>query len=188
MGGVKSECAECHQKHSKCSACKGYHKCTTKCNLCKKFGHIKNCCPKMLSSLIAAAAAVTGGDSNDAVAEVETEEEVAFGFVVTVGDQQASVDALPNITPGSFSVHAHQISTHLLSHMECEDASFHVAKPAKAPLIRVSCKLLVANHAVFGRGLAADNQMHWKSVKISGLADTGAQVCTGGPIIVPVPH
>ncbi len=64
--------------------------------------------------------------------------------------------------------------------MECKDNLFRAAKPAKAPLIRVSCKLLVTNHAAYGRYLQ-DGERGTKTVKADGLADTGAQVCTAGP-------
>ena len=42
------KCADCGKKHSQCGNCKGFHKCTTRCNHCKKMGHIKNCCRKFL--------------------------------------------------------------------------------------------------------------------------------------------
>ncbi len=179
-------CPECHQKHPQCTICKGYHKCTTKCNSCKEMGHIKNCCPKSLASLIAAATAVTaanvnarnGNNDNPNGPEVEDEENIAFGFMVAITEQPGPYHKSPTT---SFSVHAHQISTHLLSHMECKDASFRVATPAKAPLIRVVCKLLIANHAIYGRYTTQDDVRQKKKVKTSGLADTGAQVCTAGP-------
>ncbi len=160
---VGDKCPECHKKHDQCKVCNGFHKCTTKCNQCKVLGHIRNCCPTLapLAAMGAAMGAVVP----------EEEEEVAFAFVTTV--TMASADVPCN----SLLVHAHQISKYLLSHMEFKGTLFEFSKPAKPPLLRVTCTILVANHAIYGRRL----ERKTKGVKASGLADTGAQVCTAGP-------
>ena len=165
---ANSKCPDCKKKHPQCATCKGYHKCTTKCNFCKDMGHIKNCCPKYVSSLIAAAANTNAGEDDD--------EGVAFNYSCSVVQKVMCND----ITYNTFSVSVHQISTYLLTHMECKDESFLAAKPAKAPLIRVTCTLIVPFHSLYGRHLP-DEMRRPKSVKTEGLADTGAQVCTAGP-------
>ncbi len=166
---VGNTCAECGQKHPQCTVCQGYHKCTTKCNLCKTLGHIKNCCPKMAELALSAAAATLRMSAPNA--PNEDEEDVVFGFSISV--TAPSMDVLHR----ALSVQAHQISKHLLSHMEFGGDSFRSAKPAKAPIIQVICKVFIGTHAVYGRR----SQGVKKSTTADGLADTGAQVCTAGP-------
>ncbi len=176
------KCADCGKQHSQCKTCSGFHKCSTRCNFCKKMGHIKNCCMKLAAATAAAPQVNADGAPQD-----EMEEEIVFGYCVTVEDKP-----LPRTVPCNslsvvneplphcdlLSVFAHQISSHLLSHMECRDGSFKAAKPANAPLIQVTCTILVANHTIHGKELQHKRK---RRVVTSGLADTGAQVCTAGP-------
>ena len=160
---TNDNCPDCGKKHSPCRTCKGFHKCTTRCNHCKKMGHIKNCCQKFLQLSVRAA--------HLKVEDVgEEEEEVVFSYSVTMA---------------TFSISVHQISKYLLSHMECKDGSFQTAKPAKAPLIQVTCRLLVEHHVIYGRILRNRKK---RCVKAEGLADTGAQVCTAGPSLLSYFH
>ena len=46
----EDRCPDCKKNHKQCKNCGGYHKYTTKCNLCKQLGHIKNCCNKQARS------------------------------------------------------------------------------------------------------------------------------------------
>ena len=185
----RDKCSDCGKQHAQCKSCNGFHKCTTRCNFCRKTGHIKNCCMKMLRQS-AAAAAVQAGDRDgtpliDEVVGNDEEEVVVFGYKVTVEEKLSSnrlVDrsTRPRQIPSHKSLHvfAHQLSTYLLSHMESKDGSFHATKPAKAPLIEVSCTILAENHLFHGKQLCQGKR---RRVITSGLADTGAQVCTAGP-------
>ena len=65
-----------------------------------------------------------------------------------------------------------------LSHMEFVNKEFQRTKPDNAPMLQVSCKLLVGVHARYGKLLSG--KRHNKAINTSGLADTGAQICTGG--------
>jgi hypothetical protein len=81
-------CQECKQKHPQCPTCHGYHKCTTKCNLCQKLGHIKNYCPKF-SSLVSTVGLESTGAANNGSGGGENDGEngvvFAYGYHVTVG-------------------------------------------------------------------------------------------------------
>ena len=148
----KNVCPDCRKKHDQCTVCDGYHKCTTKCNQCKEMGHIRNCCP----TLAPPAAMGAVGEAHE---PEEEEDDVAFAFTTTV---TMKVEDVPC---NSLLVHAHQISRYLLSHMEFKGASFETSKPAKPPLLHVTCTILVGNHALYGRQLESNS----KRVKTSGL-------------------
>ena len=79
-GGTGIKCTDCGKKHPKCKFCDGFHKCTTRCNFCKKMGHIKNCCMKLQSAVEAQVEAEGRRQEEDA------EEEVVFAYKVSVQD------------------------------------------------------------------------------------------------------
>ena len=174
-------CVECGESHPQCPTCKGYHKCSTQCNFCKKFGHIRNCCRGLLKQQLSAIAAKL--NATTPLAEGDGEGEIAFGLSLQVvpHEKQAkhaeqSLSPLP-LSSVTLSVSLQQISIHMLSHMEHDGESFQVQKPSPAPMIHVKCKIIVENHAMYGRS----PKRKPKSAEEDGLADTGAQVCTGGP-------
>ena len=164
-------CTVCGKKHAQCKTCEGFHKCTTRCKFCKKKGHIKNCCQKLLKLSVAAANIKVENSGN-----MDEEEEVVFSYSISVLQKQTLSEK--ETIFNSLTISVHQFSKYLLSHMECTDGTFHAVKPAKAPLIQVTCRLLVQNHLTYGRTLPLRKK---RRVKAEGLADTGAQVCTSGP-------
>ena len=165
-------CPDCKSVHPKCRSCGGYHKCTTRCNGCKGMGHIKNCCPSAQVSTVAQATA-----GNDI--PVAEEQEVAFGYAVTA--EVAPVDVSLSVTA---SVSAFSFSTQLFAHMEFIEAEFRKTRPRDAPMLQVNVKVMVEVHNYFGKIMPDSNSCGDSSLSASnvdGLADTGAQVCTGGP-------
>ena len=165
-------CVECGESHPPCKTCNGFHKCTTQCNFCKKYGHIRNCCMKLLKQSVVNSNANAEGDD-------EEEDGIAFGFSLQAAwKTKLTVPPSPEtLSSFTFSVSWEHISTHMLSHMEHDGETFHATKPNPAPLIRVTCKVIVENHVMYGRTLKKKPSQTSKD----GLADTGAQVCTAGP-------
>ena len=172
-------CVECGENHPQCPTCKGYHKCTTQCNFCKKFGHIRNCCRKLLKQQLSAVTSKLNAGIPQT--EEDDEDEIAFGLSVQVVSRNKEVehnDSSPSpLSSVTLSISIQQISIHMLSHMEHDGESFHVTKPSPAPMIHVTCTVIVENHVMYGR----KPERRPKPAEEDGLADTGAQVCTGGP-------
>ena len=68
-----------------------------------------------------------------------------------------------------------------LLHMEFVNKEFQRRKPKDAPMLDVSCKLLHELHARYGKLLSSSRRKKaGREPKTSGLADTGAQICTAG--------
>ena len=169
-------CQDCKSPHPKCRSCGGSHKCTTRCNGCKGMGHIKNCCPSAVQ--LVSTAAPTGAAKDGFIPSAE-EPEVAFGYAVTA--ETAPVDFSPSVMA---SVSAFSFSIRLFTHLEFIEAEFRKTRPRDAPILQVDIKVMVEVHTYFGkeipRGDYCGNQQLSAS-NVGGLADTGAQVCTGGP-------
>ena len=166
-GGTET-CSECNSKHPQCPKCNGHHKCTTQCNSCQAMGHIKNCCPN--------------NEATNASLQVTEEDDVVFQFHVTseiqlampLKDSTPTSKAEPLVSSASLS-----ISAELLSHMECINERFQKMRPQNAPYLQVKCRLLVDVHASYGKNVP-HLEKYEKLREVSGLADTGAQVCTAG--------
>ena len=113
--------------------------------------------------------------------EEDDEDEVAFGLSVQVVSHNKQVvhnDSSPSpLSSVTLSISIQQLSIHMLSHMEHDGESFQITKPSPAPMIHVTCMVIVENHVMYGR----KPQQRPKPAEEDGLADTGAQVCTGGP-------
>ena len=171
-------CVECGENHPQCPTCKGYHKCSTQCNFCKKYGHIRNCCRNLLKQQLSAITAKLNACTPQT--EEGEEEEVAFGYSVqalSINKQVENEEPLSPLSSVTLSISIQQISKHMLSHMEHDGKSFHVTKPSPAPMIHVTCKVIVENHMLYER----KPKGRPRPAEEDGLADTGAQVCTGGP-------
>ncbi len=194
--GVDSVCRECQQKHPPCRSCGGFHKCSTRCNSCKGMGHIKNCCPSV------AQAALAVGEDEDEVAvvfSISVDLEVApidmdapSSIAITMSDV-VTIDVdkvLPStsISADLLSVSAVSLSNKLFAHMEFIEREFRRTKPYDAPMIRVSCKLMIAIHAQFEVDVPeeCEDASLFSSGGVEALADTGAQVCTAGPDLLQV--
>ena len=78
----------------------------------------------------------------------------------------ASLNAFPTVTMEP------------LLHMEFVNKEFQRTTPKNAPMLQVSCKLLLEVHARYGKLLQGKKRP--RPIDTPGLADTGAQICTGG--------
>ena len=160
-------CLECGRRHPQCAVCNGFHKCTTKCNSCQAMGHIRNCCPLNSNAVTAAA---DDASSRNVRHEAHTDEEsIVFQFHIQ-SEEQIITSELNN----SNSL---MISTELITHMEWMNDKFERMKPQDAPFLKVSCKLMITAHINYGRKCTPETS---EGAEVSGLADTGAQICTAG--------
>ena len=230
-------CEECGKQHPQCRACKGYHKCTTRCNLCKGMGHVKNCCPTFATVSVVSAPEPTTLEEEGVVCflvtgeegEAPTNQEVAAQSMVKIGDSPSAMDYFSEdhsttgagltveaaaIRPSPTEYHADEamdvtslaivstadrshkqeepdastgdsfssLTMEPLLHMEYVNKEFMRSKPNDAPMLGVTCKLLVNVHARYEKFLNGERsrKVNKNMANTDGLADTGAQICTGG--------
>ena len=101
-----------------------------------------------------------------------SENDIVFGFHVTGENTSTGATAEKELSR-SLSV-----SAELITHMEYMSEKFHQMKPHSAPMLPLSCTLLVDDHRKFGKTLSRKRDKI--TCKLEGLADTGAQICTAG--------
>ena len=135
-------------------------------------GHIKNCCPLSNNNNISGSVDDNSVSSSNVVRHGAPTDEnhIVFQFHIQGDEQEFPTGELCDSNSLT-------ISTELITHMEWINEKFEKMKPQDAPLLKVSCKLLVNVHKNYGRTITDDKV---KNTQVSGLADTGAQICTAG--------
>ena len=162
----EDRCLDCKKNHKQYKNCGGYHKCTTKCNLCKQLGHIKNCSNKQ---------------SRSYRTEVEVNEnngDVAFCFTLLDEGSSSNVGDNWKHDKTRFSL---SISTELVHHVEFVHKKFRKSSLHHSPLLKITRKLLHGYYEKRGRNIPVKQKGKLPaSIQMEGLVNTGAQICTAG--------
>ena len=94
--------------------------------------------------------------------------------LLPANDLAGDVDLCSTKDADSFS----SMTMEPLLHMECVNKEFRRTKPKNAPMMNITCKLLVEVHARYRKFLSGKRgkRVNRNTITASGLADTGAQI------------